>query len=84
MGNGKKTFAKVAAMLMAATSLFSTVGCDLGGDDHSDETYIMIENFGGGVGVQWLNNAIRRFMDHIGDKQYEEGKPVVIEVVNGA
>ena len=81
MGNGKKTFAKVAAMLMAATSLFSTVGCDLGGDDHSDETYIMIENFGGGVGVQWLNNAIRRFMDHIGDKQYEEGKPVVIEVV---
>ena len=80
MGNGKKTFAKVGAMVMAATSLFSFAGCGFTGDD-SNKTHIMIENFGGGVGVQWLNNAISDFMDYIGDKQYEEGKPVFIEVV---
>ncbi len=80
MGNGKKTFAKVGAMVMAATSLFSFAGCGFT-DDNSDKTHIMIENFGGGVGVQWLNNAISDFMDYIGDKQYEEGKTVYIEVV---
>lgn len=82
MGNGKKTLAKVVAMLTAATSLLSVAGCDMsGGGNHSDKTYIKIENFGGGVGVKWLNDAISDFMDHIGDKQYEEGKPVFIEVV---
>ena len=80
MGNGKKTLAKVLAMLMAATSLFSIAGCE---DPNKDKTVIYVKNFGGGVGRAWLDNAIKDFKEHIGDKQYEEGKTgIVFEITS--
>ena len=80
MGNGKKTLAKALAMLMAATSLFSIAGCE---DPNKDKTVILVKNFGGGVGRAWLDNAIKDFKDHIGDKQYEEGKTgIVFEITS--
>ena len=42
--------------------------------DKKEKTLIIIENFGGGVGRAWLDNAIERFKEHIGDRSYEEGK----------
>ncbi len=75
MGNGKKTLAKVLAMLVAATSLFSIAGCE---DANADKTVIYVKNFGGGVGRAWLDNAIKDFKAHIGDKQYEEGKTEIV------
>ena len=73
--SNKKTLVKVVATMMAATSLFSFASCGgLSGDDHSEQTVILVKNFGGGVGRLWLDNAIERFNTFIGDRSYEEGK----------
>lgn len=69
----KKLFTKGIMSVLALTFAFGAVGCGgLGGD--SDATVIYVQNFGGGVGREWLDNAIVRFQEKVKDTEYETGK----------
>ena len=68
----KKFVGKGLTMALALTFALSAVGC--GGGSESNQTIIDVANFGGGVGREWLDNAIERFQAKIGDTSYEAGK----------
>ena len=68
----KKFISRSLTMVMALTFALGATGCNQGGD--SDATVINVINFQGGVGREWLDNAIERFQTKIGDKSYEDGK----------
>ncbi|MBE5752058.1 MAG: extracellular solute-binding protein [Clostridiales bacterium] len=71
----KKVAGKVLTAALALTFTLGAVGCDqLGGGSDGDVTYISVANFGGGVGREWLDNAIERFQNKVKDVSYEAGK----------
>lgn len=72
---------KVVPFLMVA-ALLSLVGCRKTSDERvSTVTYIDIQNFGGGVGSEWLTQAAARFQDIYKETSFEPGrKGVVISV----
>jgi len=69
----KKNLARVATTVLALTFTLGAVGCGPQGSE-SDATVINVANFGGGVGREWLDNAIARFQDKVKDTEYETGK----------
>ena len=69
----KKLFARSLTAMLALTFTLGATGCgNLGGD--SDMTVIYVQNFGGGVGREWLDNAVARFQEKVKDTEYEAGK----------
>lgn len=64
---------KIFLPILAGATLFGIVGCG-GQSVDSTKTLINIENFGGGVGSAWLDNALQGFEDLHAEDSYEEGK----------
>lgn len=72
---------RLIALTMSLLMSTSIVACgDPSGTSTSDSgvnknaTLIYVEHFGGGVGREWLDNAIVRFKESVKDKSYENGK----------
>ena len=86
-GNKKnKAFLKGMAATLALTSIMgSAAGCTVTQKqaDNSDKIVIKVENFGGGIGKKWLEEAGERFKDVVKDKEYAPGKKgVSFDIVN--
>jgi len=55
--------------------LLSLVGCRKTSDDRDPSvTYIDIQNFGGGIGSEWITSAAQRFSEIQKEHSYETGK----------
>lgn len=78
----KKSIISLLVLPLLAGTLTGCKGIFGGGDDEdSSITKISIMNFGGGVGSQWLYNAIKEFEEINKDKSFENGRTgVKIEV----
>ena len=70
---------QILAMACALIALGNFAAC--GGGNTSDlesidttKSQLRIGNFDGGVGTQWLNEAIDRFEELYKDKSFEDGK----------
>ena len=70
-----KKFSKILAVLMAAgMGCTIATACNNAGESDGDATKITVMNVAGGVGREWLDNAIVRFKEKVKDEPYEEGK----------
>ena len=81
----KKRFLTSALSLLLATSCFSMVACgggetsssgtgDQGGGDVAGKTSIRVATYDGGVGLDWLKDAAKRFEEKYASKSFESGK----------
>ena len=76
-----KKFINALLICVIALSMFSVVGC--GGKDDG-RTKLLVYNFDGGVGTDWLYAAEKRFEELYADDVFEEGKVGVnVEVLPG-
>ncbi len=64
------------AILLCAVSLFSVAACAGGPKSKipANVTVIRVDNFTGGIGVDWLRNAAHRFETANAETVFEEGK----------
>ena len=69
-----KFLKKLLVLALSVTMCFSSFACTNGAGSGGDTTVINIMNNGGGCGRVWLDNAIARFQEEIGDKSYAPGK----------
>lgn len=69
-----KFLKKLLVLALSVTMCFSSFACTNGSGSGGDTTVINIMNNGGGCGRVWLDNAIARFQEKIGDKSYAPGK----------
>lgn len=72
-----KKLQKITALLLSVVSCASFAACGGGstsGGGTGKETELVVYNFGGGVGREWLDNAFKRFAESKKDVSYEEGK----------
>lgn len=61
--------------LVVVACLLSLTGCRKTSDDRDKSvTYVDIQNFGGGIGSEWISAAAERFSEIQKDHSYEEGK----------
>ena len=67
-----KKLTRLIAIIFAVTMCATVTAC--GTTEESNATVVNIMNNGGGCGRIWLDNAIARFQEKIGDKSYAEGK----------
>ena len=67
-----KKLTRLIAIVFAVTMCASLTACGPTGE--SNATVVNIMNNGGGCGRIWLDNAIARFQEKIGDKSYADGK----------
>lgn len=67
---------KIIALLISIVCLFSTSACTStrNGDIPDNVTVIKVDNFTGGIGVEWLRKAARRFEEANAETVFEEGK----------
>ena len=79
-----KALKKICLALLTIIMLFGVTACgessNSGGGSGSDpaddstKTTIRVANFGGGIGRQWLDEAVARFSELKKDESYEDGK----------
>lgn len=77
---------KLTALLMGLTLAASSLaGCGARStvDIDSSKTTLVVGNFNGGVGTEWLQSAIDKFEEKYADTSFEDGKKGV-QVVIGA
>ncbi len=76
----KKLIKRGVTLLLATLVTLGGVACGQNvtnggvGGSTGDETQIYVKNFGGGVGVKWLEEAAARFAETVKDKSYETNK----------
>lgn len=75
---------RLAALLLGAALALTTVGC--GGarstvEVDSDKTTLIVGNWDGGVGDEWLESAIAKFEEKYADTSFEEGKKGVQVII---
>lgn len=72
-------FKKLSVSILSVVLLCGVVGlAGCGKTSYGNKTVIYIMNNGGGCGRVWLDNAIERFQQKIGDKSYAQGKAGVV------
>ena len=71
-----KKITKIALPVVALLSVALTTGCGGRKTDTDDptKTNIHIHNYNGGIGSEWLSNAVARFETKFADYSFEEGK----------
>ena len=85
-------FKKIAALLLCGATLFGATAC--GGNKNSgggeqlpdwakNATVIKVQNFPGGIGRKWLDEAAERFQNANKTKSFETGKEGVYISVSG-
>lgn len=65
---------KLLLMILCMAMLFSCAACSGGSDIPDDVTVIRVDNFTGGIGVQWLRDAAARFTEENQNTSFEPGK----------
>lgn len=76
----KKFFRSLVCILAAVVMSVAVVGCgprqqvNPGREEDESKTNITVGNYGGGFGVEWLNNVIARFEEKYKDVEFEPGK----------
>lgn len=67
---------KLAALSLAAVMAVSMAGCGAKRTNQVDasKTTLYVGNFNGGIGNEWLKNAISKFEEKYADTSFEEGK----------
>lgn len=81
---------KLVASILAVTCVLGTTACGpVGGNpgpsvDTSKTTLINVKNYNGGVGREWLDNAVERFIEANKSTSFAKGKTgVEVEVIDG-
>ncbi len=80
----KKTTKRLISMMLCLTAATSSAMtfASCGGDEDGTITKIVVRNFNGGVGSEWLNEAVARFEAARAEESYAEGKTgVKVQVV---
>lgn len=75
---------KLIALLLAGCCVLGVVGGCSNRKDRSNMTKISVQNYNGGVGRQWLDDAAERFEEAYKDVSFADGKTgVYVEVSDG-
>lgn len=85
-------FKKLAALLLCGATLFGAAACGGKKNNNSGEklpdwaknaTVIKVQNFPGGIGRKWLDEAAERFQNENKTKSFETGKEGVYISISG-
>ncbi len=81
----KKAMQKTLAMIMMAAILvgmLSACGPQLVNQEESQKSKLIVNNYAGGFGEDWINNIEKRFEEAYANVSFEEGKVGVDVVIN--
>ena len=81
-----KKFGKLIAIALSASMLVGAAGCFRSTDDgpkaDTGKVQLLVGNFNGGYGSEWLNKAVKRFEAKYADYDFGNGKKGVQVWVN--
>ncbi len=81
----KKATKTIVAMIMLVTLLLSMLtacGPQAINSEESTKSKLIVNNYAGGFGEEWINNVEKRFEEAYADVSFEEGKVGVDVVIN--
>lgn len=75
---------KIAALVLVGAMLVSVVGCQAKVSEkvESDKTQLYVGTYAGGIGDEWLKDAITRFEEKYADTSFEKGKKGVQVIIS--